>query len=94
MQSSKTSLEAQQAEWEQKLTALIEKFEQIENEGADSSAAASEEDSSEGNEDSDSAEAESAEADTEASGEADGEGSNSGTTTYQAPSYDTPNQGY
>ncbi|MDE0905775.1 MAG: cell division protein ZapB [SAR324 cluster bacterium] len=88
LQTTKSSLEEQQLEWEQKLTALIEKFEKIESEGSSSEA-----------ESSSSAEVapdKEGDADTaaSASGDSDSEGSDSGTTTYQAPSYDTPNQGY
>ena len=88
LQTTKSSLEEQQLEWEQKLTALIEKFEKIESEGSSSEA-----------ESSSSAEVapdKEGDADTaaSASGDSDSGGSDSGTTTYQAPSYDTPNQGY
>ncbi|MDP7157628.1 MAG: cell division protein ZapB, partial [SAR324 cluster bacterium] len=38
LQAAKSSLEEQQLEWEQKLTALIERFEQIESEDSNSEA--------------------------------------------------------
>jgi cell division protein ZapB len=88
LQTTKSSLEEQQLEWEQKLTALIEKFEKIESEGSSSEA--------ESPSSAEVAPDKEGDADTaaSASGDSDSEGSDSGTTTYQAPSYDTPNQGY
>ena len=88
LQAAKSSLEEQQLEWEQKLTALIERFEQIENEDSNSEA--------EPSSSAETAPDKGGDADAAASdpGGLDSEGSDSGTTTYQAPSYDTPNQGY
>ena len=88
LQTTKSSLEEQQSEWEQKLTALIARFEQIESEDSNSEAepSSSAETAPDKGGDADAA--------ASAPGGLDSEGSDSGTTTYQAPSYDTPNQGY
>ena len=67
---------------------LIERFEQIESEDSNSEA--------EPSSSAETAPDKGGDADAAASdpGGLDSEGSDSGTTTYQAPSYDTPNQGY